>query len=81
MEFQNRQNQLQVDFTDLCAMRTLMDREDEFPHMLFGENEDGESVCLQIFNDNITTITSQKNGWGRINKFYRDGTREERYTR
>ena len=50
-------------------------------------NEDGESVIVEVYgtdeNGNIIwqLTTSQKNGWLRIDVYYKDGTVEELYKR
>lgn len=62
---------------DLCM------RHEEYPHMLFGENTDGEKVHVSVNEDNLTVETFQHNGWLRTNIYYDDmyGTSEELYER
>ena len=42
-------------------------------------NEDGEKVLLSIDEDGACVRTLQKNGWMRINVYYKDGTCKELY--
>ena len=58
-------------------MITLMDTYGDSQYPYFGENENGETVSISIFPDQIVTLTYQSNGWHRKNVYWRDGTREE----
>lgn len=68
-----------VDPTNFKSLVSLMDLHEEFPYMLFGENEQGEENIISINRDNVTVSTYQKNGWIRQNVYYRDGSTEESY--
>lgn len=48
---------------------------------LVGTNEDGETVIVTIDKENATVQTIQKNGWTRVNVYWKDGTIEESYRR
>ena len=60
---------------------TLMDKYGDSKNLFFGENENGESITLDISHDKVMVSTLQKNGWERINIYHRDGTTEETYKR
>ena len=45
------------------------------------KNDDGENVIVSRGLDFFEQQTAQHNGWIRINRVYRDGTREELYKR
>lgn len=60
---------------------SLMDAAADYPEMLAGTNEDGETVTVEICSDFISVCTSQSNGWHRTNVYHRDGTTEELYER
>jgi len=47
-------------------------KHEEYPEILFGENEDGESVHISVNEDHILVTTFQKNGWTRNNFYYDD---------
>ena len=52
---------------------------------LAAETEDGEDVIVEAEHDEDGLVwkisTLQKNGWMRINYYYKDGTIEETYSR
>lgn len=70
-----------IDPEDYECLVSLMDRHEEFEQMLLGENGNGEVVCINIYDDKISTATIQKNGWIRTNTYWRDGTTEEHFRR
>lgn len=57
----------------------LMDNYGDSENLFFGENENGESITLDISHDKVTVSTLQKNGWERVNVYHRDGSTEETY--
>lgn len=71
--------QVHFDPHDLKGMNALMDDHEKYPEMLFGENEHGEKVTISINADNIYTTTEQKNGYLRVNIYYRNGGVEETF--
>ena len=74
-------DRINFDPADVKGMRELMQRADEFRSMLIGHNYKKERVTLSINDDNITTITYQKNGYARENVYWKDGTCEELFER
>lgn len=52
---------------------------DKYKFPFFGENEDGEFVSVEIYDDKIVVETTQKNDWIRKNFYWRDGTAEEMF--
>lgn len=44
-----------------------------------GKNEDGEYVVVTITDESAVVTTSQKNGWLRINTYYKNGICTEEY--
>ena len=46
-----------------------------------GTNEDGENVIVHINEEYAQIETLQKNGWCRVNIYWKDGTTEELYKR
>ncbi len=57
---------------NLCKNKT-------FP--LCGKNPDGCNIIIEKGEDFFTVSTLQKNGWTRINTYWKDGTVEEEYGR
>lgn len=72
---------MHIDFNNHEQLQSLMNRADEFPTMLIGENDSGEFVTTSICTDCIVCETLQKNGWTRKNIYHRDGTIEETYSK
>ncbi len=68
---------MKFDFCDLDLMVSLMDDYQKYDSTLFGTNENGEHVNIGIYKDRIAVRTYQKNGWTRLNVYYRDGSSEE----
>lgn len=68
-----------INSADYDSLINLMDHHEEYPMMLFGENEDGEDVHVSINKDNIIVETLQSNHWVRKNVYWRDFTQEELY--
>ena len=67
-----------IDPSNFKSMCELMDKYGETTKtMLFGKNENGETITTSIFTDHIIVDTQQSNGWVRRNVYWRDGTREE----
>ena len=72
-------NTITINTGDWNCLFELMDRHEEFNSMLIGYNEDGEFTTTSIFEDHIVYTTEQKNGYNRINVYWRDYTVEELY--
>lgn len=72
---------MRIDFNDFEQLQSLMNRADEFPTMLMGENDSGEFMTTSICDDCIVCETLQKNGWTRKNIYRREGTTEEIYSK
>ncbi len=70
---------IRIDFSDLEAMREVMDKYHTTETMLFGESEEGEMTTTSIFEDKIVHVTYQKNHWVRKAILHRDGSREEMF--
>lgn len=68
---------INFDPTNFAAMRRLMKEYGDSKTAFSGMNEEGEEVMISIVPDNITTHTAQRNGRGRVNVYYADGTTEE----
>lgn len=49
--------------------------------VIFGENEDRETVVLQMYGEAVMMTTIQDNGWTRTNYLWPDGTVEETYSK
>ena len=64
-------NEISAKFVEPEGRRELMKRYGDTHSMFSGINEDGESVCASIAQDNIVVSTFQDNGWVRVN--YYDG--------
>ena len=72
---------IRFDPTDFNGMIELMDKYGDSETLYPGENDEGKLVHISIFHDMIVTETFQSNNWIRKNIYYRDGTREELYSR
>ena len=72
---------INIDLRDLEASKKLMWEYGDSKMPFFGENSDGEHTITSIFEDHITHITYQHNGWIRTNILYYDGTMEELFDR
>ena len=72
-------NPIRIDFSDLKAMREVMDKYHTTETMLFGKTEDDEMTLTSIFEDKIVHTTYQNNHWIRISILHRDGEIEELY--
>ncbi len=72
-------NAIKFDPSDLNGMRKIMDKYGDSETMLSGTNEHGETVYISIFQERIIVRTLQDNGWCRLNTYYRDGSREEKF--
>ena len=68
---------IRIDFSDLKAMREVMDKYHTTETMLFGKTEEGEMTTTSIYKDKIVHVTYQNNHWIRKNIYHRDGTVEE----
>ena len=75
----NEQLYIYFDPTDQDAMNEIMDKHGGDNTMYPGINEDSETVYISIYSDRIIVSTEQKNGWNRVNTYYRDGSREETF--
>ncbi|MCD7772262.1 MAG: hypothetical protein LUH23_09305 [Oscillospiraceae bacterium] len=64
---------------DLKGMRILVKTCGNSSEPFCGEN--GEPVTISVFSDRIIVVTTQSNGWSRINTYYSDGTAEERQSK
>lgn len=76
---QRQDAQITFDSNDLEGMCRIMDAHGGSECPFSGRNENGEDVCLSVFHDRITVRTHQRNGWARLNTYWRDGTREETF--
>lgn len=47
--------------------------------MLSGTDEDGNAITLEIDEEKAMIVTSQINGWHRIDTYWSDGSAEEGY--
>lgn len=65
------------DPNDLAGMCEFMDKYGDKQMPFSGIDENGNYILIGVNHDNITVKTFQKNGWVRINIYYRDGTSEE----
>lgn len=72
-------SEIKFDPTDLKGMICLMDTYGDSKTMYPGTNENGETVHISIFHEHIVVSTMQKNGWVRVNTYYKDGTSEETF--
>lgn len=72
---------IEIDPTTHASLVELMDTYADTEDAISGVNESGEPVTVSILCDRIITKTYQSNNWTRINTYWRDGTREETYTR
>ena len=68
---------MEINPRDLHGMRQLMKEHGKSSNAYLGENENGESIEISIFEDNISVRTYQNNGWTRLNVYYEDGSSEE----
>lgn len=78
---ENTNKSIEFDPADFNGMIALMDEYGDSKYSFFGKNEDGERVRISIHHDMIVVETYQFNDWTRINRYYRDGSRDETYTR
>ena len=72
-------NKIRIDFSNLKAMREVMDNYHTTDTMLFGESDEGEMTTTSIFEDRIVHVTYQNNHWIRVSILHRDGDIEELY--
>lgn len=70
---------LEINFSDLSSMRSLMEKYGNSELPFSGENDQGEMVVISIFPDRIISNTYQLNGWVRINTLWADGTIEQTF--
>lgn len=70
---------IEIDFGNHDAVVAAMDKYHHLDTMIFGENSEGESQFISIYQDKIYVDTCQSNGWVRKNIYHRDGTVEEMY--
>lgn len=70
---------LEINFSNLSSMCSLMEKygDSEFPFS--GENEEGEMVEISIFPDRIVSKIYQSNGWVRLDTLWEDGTIEQTF--
>lgn len=54
---------------DIEGMKKLMEEYGGRSKMYHGKNVKGEDITISIFNDGITTLTYQKDGWIRRDIF------------
>lgn len=76
---QSTSDYLEIDFSDLPAMRKVMDNYHHLTTMLIGKSDSGEDTYTSVNSDHIVHDTFQKNGWVRRNILWYDGTSEEMY--
>lgn len=70
---------LEINFSDLSSMRSLMGKYGNFELPFSGENDHGELVVISIFPDRIISNTYQLNGWVRLDTLWEDGTIEQTF--
>lgn len=78
-QVQHRKPGIIFDPNDLGGMHKLMDAYGDSSVPFPGKNEAGEDIWISIFKDRITIKTHQRNGWVRLNTYWRDGIREETF--
>lgn len=71
---------IHFDPSDWDSMIDLMDKYGQVQDLPYGENENGETVLMDISHERIHVTTFQKNGWIRENTYWRDGTAEEEFS-
>lgn len=73
---------LRLDTSDIASIERLISEFEEYPTMLEGEDEDGCKTSVWVYHDRVEVRTMQRNGWMRINIYWRDDwTCEELYTK
>lgn len=70
---------IRFDPTDWDSTLKIMDEYGASKTMFPGTNEKGEDVWISPYPDRVVMKTFQKNGWTRINTYWRDGTCEETF--
>lgn len=73
--------EISLDPRDLDSLIELMDKYSHLGSKFFGKDEEGQSVTISIWTEHIIVDTLQKNGWTRRNIYYRDGYREELFSK
>lgn len=68
-----------IDFSNFESLVELMKKANDFPNLIFGENDKGEFITTSISHDKIVTETLQNNDRTRKNIYHIDGTTEEIY--
>ena len=74
---QRQEAQIAFDPYDFEGMCKIMDEYGSIKSPFPGTNENGEDVWISVFHDRIAVKTHQRNGWVRLNIYWRDDTREE----
>lgn len=72
-------DKIQFDPNDFEGMCRLMDTYGKSDAMFFGKNEKGEEVTVSVLESEIAVKTFQKNGYTRLNTYYKDGGSDETY--
>lgn len=70
---------IHFDPMDWNSIIKIMDEHGDSKTMFPGTNEHGEDVWISPYPDRVVIKTFQKNGWTRINTYWRDGTCEETF--
>lgn len=70
---------IEFNTSDIRTMIVLMDEHEG--KILTGENEAGERQIIKVTHDEVIVETYQLNNWIRVNTFYRDGSRDETFTK
>ena len=65
-------DRIEFDPSDRIGMLNLMAQYGDSEEMMFGDNENGETIQISIFSDHIVVVTMQHNGWVRKNIYYKD---------
>ncbi len=70
---------IRFDPKDWDSILKIMDEHGHSKTMYPGTNEKGEEVWISPYPDRVVIKTFQKNGWVRINTFWKDHTVEETF--
>lgn len=73
--------EIKIDPNDLNSLIEIMDNYSHLGSKFYGKDEEGQSVTISIWSDYIIVDTLQKNDWTRRNIYYRDGYREELFSK
>ena len=60
---------INFDPTDYAGMEKIIKQYGGIKYAFFGRNDNDEDVIISVNKDSISTITLQKNGWIRTNRY------------